>query len=157
VSLGLFLAIDGLDHVIASLDRLEGGFFQAQQAVIRPLGERYLATLQAETPLGQGERPGRLRSGYRTREHYSDTSGEYQITNETPHLGVVLRGRGPIVAERGRALRFVIRGVVLFRKRVGPAAPNPFPSRARQAMQPAIDRAPAALAAALVSAYEGRR
>ena len=43
MTLGLFLSIDGLDPVLAGLSRLEGGFFTAQQAVIRPLGERYLS------------------------------------------------------------------------------------------------------------------
>lgn len=33
-------------------------------------------------------------------------------------------GRGPVVAKNKKALRFVINGVVIFRKRVGPAAAN---------------------------------
>lgn len=152
----LRIHLTGDAAAIAGLGRLASGFGAAQRAVVRPLGEHYAEVLRAETPEGQGERPGRLRAGYRTREQYGPDAGAYRITNDTPHLRYVLHGRGPIVAKRGRALRFVVRGQVLFRTRVGPASPNPFPRRVRQIMQPAIDRAGLALAEQLVQRYRGR-
>jgi hypothetical protein len=140
--------------VAQGLDRLRGGFADANEAVLRPLGARYVDVLQAETPEGRGEKPGRLRAGYDTEESYTASAGRFRILNQTPHIGYVLRGRGPITA-RGRALRFVIDGQVIFRKRVGPAAPNPFDQRARQAMQPALDRLAPQLADAMIRVYRG--
>lgn len=42
-----------------------------------------------------------------------------------PYARYALEGRGPVVAKRAKALRFVIDGKVMFRKRVGPAPPHP--------------------------------
>lgn len=147
--------ITGDERVARRLGALGGAFVAANEAVIRPLGDRYVDVLRAETPQGRGERPGRLRAGYETEERYTATAGRYHITNRTPHVGYVLKGRGPVVARRGRALRFVIDGQVIFRRWVGPAAPNPFDERARRAMQGEIDRARVALAGAMVRAYQG--
>lgn len=49
-----------------------------------------------------------------------------EIAATMPYASYVENGRGPVVAKKARFLRFVIDGVVFFRKRVGPAAPRPF-------------------------------
>jgi len=149
------LAISGDTATAAALTRLAGAHFGAAQTVLRGLGTAYEAQLRADTPLGTGEAPGRLRAGYRTQERYGPRDAEYRITNTTPHLRYVLRGRGPIIAPRGRALRFVIRGVVFFRTRVGPAAANDYPARTRRAMQRQVDQAGQSLAGAMIRVYEG--
>ena len=45
----------------------------------------------------------------------------------------VREGRGPVVAKKAKALRFEIDGVVIFRKRVGPAKANPYHKRVLKA------------------------
>jgi len=149
------LAISDDTATAAALTRLAGAHFGAAQTVLRGLGTAYEAQLRADTPLGTGEAPGRLRAGYRRSSFYSATIAEERITNTTPHLRYVLRGRGPIIAPRGRALRFVIRGVVFFRTRVGPAAANDYPARTRRAMQRQVDQAGQSLADAMIRVYEG--
>lgn len=150
----LTIRITGDAAVLRRLERLAGGFPAAQQAVIRPLGEAWADELEREAPLGRGERPGRLRAGFELDETFGVSAGRLRIANRTPHLRYVLRGRGPVVAH-GRALRFVVDGRVIFRRRVGAAAPNPFDERARRGMQGQIDRAPRLLAAALIRQYRG--
>ena len=149
------LAISGTPGSAADLTAFEAAYTTAAQTVLRGLGIAYEAQLLADTPLGTGEAPGRLRAGYRTQERYGPRDAEYRITNTTPHLRYVLRGRGPIIAPRGRALRFVIRGVVFFRTRVGPAAANDYPARTRRAMQRRVDQAGQSLAGAMIRVYEG--
>jgi|GEM_PF-2368696 len=160
------LAISDDTATAAALTRLAGAHFGAAQTVLRGLGTAYEAQLRVDTPLGTGEAPkcaparrveapGRLRAGYRRSSFYSATIAEERITNTTPHLRYVLRGRGPIIAPRGRALRFVIRGVVFFRTRVGPAAANDYPARTRRAMQRQVDQAGQSLADAMIRVYEG--
>lgn len=154
MTLAITTHVRGVEAARRHLGQLDEAYAQAQVAIIRPLGDRYLDVLKAETPEGRGEKPGRLRAAYETEERYGPTSGGYRIRNQTPYLRPLLRGRGPVAA-RGRALRFVIDGQVFFRRRVGPAKPNPFPDRARQIMQPALDRAPRELAGAIIRIYRG--
>ena len=47
---------------------------------------------------------------------------EARVRFGAPYARIVNDGRGPVVAQRAKALRFEIDGEVLFRKRVGPAA-----------------------------------
>ncbi|MDI3282118.1 HK97 gp10 family phage protein [Polyangium sp. 15x6] len=49
----------------------------------------------------------------------------------------VEHGRGPVVA-KGKALRFVINGETVFRRRVGPAAARPFMAPAGEYMQKSV-------------------
>ena len=51
---------------------------------------------------------------------------------------IVREGRGPVFAVRAKALHFWIGGKELFRKSVGPAAPNPYHIRVLSALMPAI-------------------
>lgn len=49
-----------------------------------------------------------------------------EIVATAPYASFVENGRGPVEAKNAEFLRFVIDGVVFYRKRVGPAAPRPF-------------------------------
>jgi hypothetical protein len=144
-----------LAQVIAKLQRMTEVAREAQQQVIRALGDRYLHVLQDETPEGEGEHPGQLRAAYTTEQRYSQAGASYTISNVTPYLRYVLNGRGPVEASSGKMLRFVINGQVIFRKRVGPAAPNPFADRAAQMMAPEIAAASQELANLIVRGYSG--
>jgi hypothetical protein len=109
--------------------------------------------LQDQTPEGEGENPGNLRASYTTEQQYSLSTASYTISNVTPYLRYVLNGRGPVEASSGKMLRFVINGQVIFRKRVGPAAANPFADRAAQIMAPEIAAASQELANLIVRGY----
>jgi len=139
--------------VVGKLARLSETAAAAQQQVVRSLGDRYLVVLQDQTPEGEGETAGQLRAAYTTQQSYNQTSASYAISNVTPYLRYVLNGRGPIEAISGKALRFVINGQVIFRKRVGPAAANPFVDRAAQIMAPEIAAASQELANLIVRGY----
>ena len=144
----------GLSERIAALQRMRNEATDAQQTVIRPLGVAYRDALITATPRGRGEERGkRLYESYDTDETSSGNRVTYTITNKAPQLTYVLRGRGPVVAKRARALRFVIDGRVFFRRRVGPAAANNFPPKARAAMQGEINAAPAQMARAIIQRY----
>lgn len=129
------------DPVSAKLAALAQAAGEVQATVIKALGDRYVLALKEETPRGQGEEPGGLVGAYQVEENYTQNSALYRITNTTPYLRYVLNGRGPVEAHAGHMLRFVIDGEVFFRKRVGPAAANDFPSRAAVQMQGAIAEA----------------
>lgn len=144
-----------IDPTLQRLRRIDQVVSRAQMAELRPLGQRYIDVLKAETPEGKGEQPGRLRAGYRLVERYGPTSATLQITNAVPHLRWAWKGRGPVVAKRGKVLRFVINGQVFFRRRVGPSKPNAFPERAKAQMRPQIVAAAQALAQTIVRAYQG--
>lgn len=147
----------GLTETIARLGRVQTRAAAAQRAVIQPLGTAYLEALQAETPKGRGEARGRQRlsASYEVQEHYDTSGAAYRIRNTAPQLRYVIRGRGPVVATRARALRFVIDGQVFFRKRVGPATPNDFPARVKAKMQSKIEAAKRQSAEVIVRVWEG--
>jgi hypothetical protein len=124
------ISTDGVDEQIARLRRIDANAPRAQAAEIRPVGTQYLATLRRHTP----RRSGQLQDAYTTDETMTATSATFTIENTTPYIGFVVRGRGPVVATRAKALRFTIGGRVLFRMRVGPAKANPFVDRTIAAM-----------------------
>lgn len=66
------------------------------------------------------------------------------------HARWVAYGRGPVVAKRAKALRFEIDGVILFRKRVGPAPAQHFHTRGLSQAMPAIEAEFRAAAARIV-------
>lgn len=107
-----------------------------QAEALHKFGEAYRDELVKETPRGEGEASGRKRlyESYETTETASATSAEYRIRNRAPFLKYVLKGR-PAVVAKGRALRFVIRGVVFFRKRVKAAPANDYPARVKATMR----------------------
>lgn len=98
----------------------------AQRDVLRRFGDDVVSVLISRTPVGEAPAKGkRLWQNYQQARRDVGGGHEVRITNPTPYLRWVLRGRGPVVA-RGRALRFVIGGRVIYRKRVGPARANPY-------------------------------
>lgn len=158
MSAGFFIRISGDVEVIRRLDTLAEAFPDAARGVLVPLGERYKAALIAETPVGQGPASGpRMRERYLTQEFYSATVASYRITNDTPYLGYVLKGRPAIVAAPGKVLRFQIGSQVFYRKRVKAARANPFPGRARQRMDGELRQLGPLMAASLVRAYRSGR
>jgi len=55
------------------------------------------------------------------------------FVSTAPYSRIVEEGRGPIVAKKGKFLRFYSKkhGKVIYRRSVGPAAPRPFMARGR--------------------------
>lgn len=106
--------------------------------IVQRVGTSYLQAFKDATPRGKGEQRGtRLVDSYQT-----TASGlTYRITNRAPQLRYVLRGRPAVVATRARALRFVIGGVVFFRRRVKAAPANNFPPVVRRQMAGEIRQA----------------
>lgn len=152
------LAIDttGIAPLVAALSRVSGDAAAIQQRALAPAGDAYLAALQAATPVGQGKTRGkRLRDSYKTKQQYSASGGVYTIQNKKPYLKWVLNGR-PAIEAKGKALRFVIGGTVFFRRRVGPAAANPFDQRVRREMQPRLDRIGNDVARGIIAALGGK-
>jgi hypothetical protein len=145
----------GVEHLAQHLAKLPQAAAAAQHTVVKALGDRYVLALKEATPQGHGEQPGRLRSAYETEEAYSAEGAHYRIVNKAPHLRYVLEGRGEVHAVNAKALRFVIDGVVFFRRSVGPAAPNDFPSRVAAQMQGEVAAAKAQLPGLIVRMYGG--
>lgn len=104
-----------------------------QRDGLRDFGERVTALLIARTPIGQAPSSRRLWQRYEGEEG----PGTYRITNRTPYLRYVLKGRRAVVAKPGKMLRFQIGAQVFFRKRVKAARANPYDrpvvAQARQA------------------------
>ena len=60
--------------------------------------------------------------------------------SQAKYADAVLEGRKGIKAKKGKALRFVINGQVIFRRSVGPAKANPFVDRAATTMKGEINQ-----------------
>ena len=153
----LAITITGDDTVAAGAARVLTRGGDAQQAEVEPLGERYTRRLIEATPRGRGPASGRRRlaESYDEEGFYSPTQAEYRITNATPHIGYVLKGRDPVEAKPGKMLRFEIDGQVFYRKRVGGADANPFDERVRREMQSDIDGLAERTAARVAQLYRG--
>lgn len=125
-----------LNRAIRAVGAAPQAVGRIQSEALHRFGEAYKAELVRETPRGQGEASGRKRlyENYEVTETASSTSAEYRIRNRAFFLKWVLRGR-PAVVAKGRALRFVIRGVVIFRKRVKAAPANNYPARVKATMR----------------------
>jgi hypothetical protein len=149
------LRIIGADRVAAGLTRIQDAT-EPQRTVVRRLGDRYVTVLKEETPKGRGEHAGAARAGYEDEQDYTATRASYRIRNRVAHLRHIIRGRGRVVAKRGKALRFVIDGQVFFRRSVGPAKANNFPPRARAKMRGEIEAARRELPRLIVRQYRGR-
>jgi hypothetical protein len=135
------ITASGIDETIAHLSGMAVRAEEAQRQVVTALGDRWLVQLKDETPIGKGETSGNLAGAYQTEEHYGATGAEYRITNTTPYLRYVLKGRGAITAINGKMLRFVIGGQVFFRRSVGPAKANPFAARVADRMRADVAQA----------------
>jgi hypothetical protein len=74
-----------------------------------------------------GVRTGHLRRSITTsRAVFAGGVARGSWGTNVPYARVHHDGRGPVVATNAKALRFVVNGRVLYRKRVGPAKGNPF-------------------------------
>ena len=108
----------------------------ARREEMREMGRKVVKVLREEAPI----RTGKLRAGihFRTSKE-TPTRTELAIYSKEPYTQWVIRGRGPVVAIRARALRFEPGppgSGFIFRKRVGPAKANPFQARAFARLQP---------------------
>jgi hypothetical protein len=56
--------------------------------------------------------------------------GTYEVFADKPYAAIVHEGRGPVEAKNAEALHFWVDGQEVFAKRVGPADPDPFLTRA---------------------------
>ena len=102
---------------------------RARREELRELGRRVVLALQKEAPV----RTGRLRKGITFKTRDSGWESEVRVTSEAPYTVYVIRGRGPVVAKRAKALRFEpgpLGSGFIFRKRVRAAKANPFHRRA---------------------------
>lgn len=103
----------------------------------------YRATLERYTPVGKGERPGRLKAGWRVRRVDAGGKASRVIYNREKHLRFVLRGRGAI-DQRGKPnakrLRFVISGIVFYRWKVKASKANPFHIKAARVARGLVRR-----------------
>lgn len=151
------ITITGADTVISTLQRGTQRAGEAQRTEVRRVGGAYLTALRTLTPVGKGERPGRLRKAYQTQAQATSTSASFRITNTTPYIRFVTEGRGPVEAKPGKMLRFVINGRVFFRKRVGPAKANPFDEKAAQQMESDLNGLAESVARRIAGALEGGR
>lgn len=130
----------------------------AQRVAVEAFGEAYRDELIAQTPRGEGEARGkRLFESYDARLTDAGATVTYRITNRAPQLRYVLNGRPAVTVKRAKALRFVIRGVVFFRKRVKAAPANNYPARVRQTMEGQRRQMVADVARGVVSAMRGVR
>ena len=131
---GTMLILDAdMRGVIALADALESlqDVSAEQRSVLRLMQDGAVRIYQRSTPVGRGERPGRLKAAYTTTgPQATATSGAAGVQNTTPYLQWVLGGRGAVHARPGKVLRFVIDGRVFFRQSVGPAKANPFDAKA---------------------------
>lgn len=114
------------DKATPAIERMNSAAPRHTDADAEQRADRYRGGLRDATPEGRGEKPGRLKAGWLVA---NQGRGKRLVHNAVPHLRFVTEGRPAIVAKPGKVLRFVIDGEVLFRKRVGPAAPNPFVER----------------------------
>ena len=125
-----------LEIEVVGLRDLQGRFAAATRELqtrrreeLKGLGARVVDAIAAEVPV----RTGRLQRGIGYRVRRDGKVMELAVTSEAPYTIIVLRGRGPVVARRAKALRFEPGppgSGFIFRKRVGPAAANPFMARA---------------------------
>lgn len=86
----------------------------------------------------KGGRGSNLAKSTKVSARVSSTAMQSTVEWTARYARWVNDGRGPVVAIRARALRFVIDGQVFFRKRVGPAAAQHFAERGLDAARPKI-------------------
>jgi hypothetical protein len=111
------------DRATPAIERMEREAARHLDRSAEQRGDRYQSALREATPEGRGERPGRTKAAWQLSKA---GLGAMRLLNAVPWLKYLVQGRGPIVAKPGKVLRFVIDGEVLYRHRVGPAAPNAF-------------------------------
>lgn len=146
-----------VSRVVSALKASRQEAVAAQTVAIGAYGRAYKDELIAQTPRGKGEADGRKRlyESYETSEDTDGTTATYTIRNHAPQLKYVLNGRGPVTVKRAKALRFVISGVVFFRRSVKAAPANNFPARVRQTMEAQKSRLVETVARGVVSAMRG--
>lgn len=146
-----------LDQLITKLRHLPEMAQGVQAEQLKKIGSLYRDELIKATPRGESRGGGSqaLYKSYRTDFTTSGNTSTYRITNRVKHLRYVLHGRGPVVAKRGKALRFVIGGKVFFRKRVKGVLPNRFDQRVRNQFAPRLRELGIDMRDVVVDKYRG--
>jgi len=90
----------------------------SQLAAVRALDHGADKAKQAVGRMMWKQSRGGLKRGMRGRVTPTRGGGRLRLTNSAKHAPYIEFGRGPVVAKRAKALRFVIGGVVFYRKRV---------------------------------------
>lgn len=119
----------GARDLLGRFQRVTQAVATSQRDEMRTLGQKTVTALREEAPV----RTGRLRAGITYQTRQAVTTTELSVYSAAPYTRLVIRGRGPVVARRARALRFEPGppgSGFIFRHRVGPAKPNPFQARA---------------------------
>lgn len=150
----LSIRIEGNRDVAGRFARATAEVTRARRDEMRELGRWVVTSLQNEAPV----RTGRLRKGITFKTHDSGSETEVRVTSAAPYTVYVIRGRGPVVARRAKALRFEPGppgSGFIFRKRVGPAKANPFHRRAFGQMGKEVDMTARRIARRVVAAFEG--
>lgn len=118
--------------------RLPAGFGRAMDTA----GKIYKEKLADYSPVGKGEKPGKLKAGWKVKRISSGGTASRNIYNTQRYLKWVLKGR-PAIDQRGKPnakrLRFVVSGVVIYRWKVKKAEANPFHLRAAVAARREIN------------------
>jgi len=125
-SLELRGAQDAYNRVL----RVEGVLKGERPVMMRELGRRLVGIMREAAP----ERTGKLKEGIAYHITHEDAnSTEMVVASEAFYTKWILRGRGPVYAQRARALRFEPGppgSGFIYRKSVGRAPANPFHVRA---------------------------
>jgi hypothetical protein len=112
-----------------ALDKLSKDFESRFQSFMQSMAE--VARDSVKTTTVFNDQTGNLRSNFKV-EISSDT---LYLSDNMPYANFVNNGRPAIFAKNGKALKFTINGVTLFRKSVGPAKARPFFTDAISAVQ----------------------
>ncbi|MRG98214.1 HK97 gp10 family phage protein [Polyangium spumosum] len=121
------IQVDAKD-AIADLDRIIGGLDDAVADGLEDLAK--LGAMEAKRLVPK-------KSGALQKSIDVERAGpKVSLVAGAEYAHWVEHGRGPVVA-KGKALRFVVNGETIFRKRVGPAAARPFMAPAGEFMEKA--------------------
>jgi HK97 gp10 family phage protein len=117
------------------LERLGEVLVEELDAAARDIGLKIEAGAKRRAPVDTGTLRGSIASD-------TAQTGPHEVTvyagSNTEYAAIVELGRGPIEAKGDGYLRFEVDGEVLYRKRVGPAAPKPYLRPAVEAAKPYI-------------------
>lgn len=125
-------------RIAAGFDRAGADWRGEMEVAGQQSGVVVMRGMQALSPV----RTGKLRSsiGPPIVTRMGAVGLRINVPIHAPYAKWVVGGRDAIEARPGKVLRFVIGGVVFYRKRVGPARANDFPTRAFAAARAQVVR-----------------
>lgn len=105
-----------LNDVFAELDRITNNIEVKLTAAVKECAEEIAAEEKKNTK-------GKLSESFIVEQK---NIASFVVDNTKEYAIYVEKGRGPVRAIRAKALRFWLNGEIIFRKSVGPMAPQPF-------------------------------